>query len=89
MFLAFFKPLPRGAQWLEEGQKHPGCVLMETVNRFKGLEAPIVFLWGIDDLPPEENAEIFYVGLSRPKSMLYLVGKTNSCDGLLESEDLT
>ncbi len=78
------RPLPGGAQWLEEGEIEPGKVLMETVNRFKGLEAPIVFLWGIDGLDPADNAETLYVGLSRPKSILGLVGQPDQCETLLQ-----
>ena len=77
------RPLPGGAHWLEEGEIEPGKVLMETVNRFKGLEAPIVFLWGIDGLEPEQDAETLYVGLSRPKSVLGLVGNFEQCKKLL------
>ncbi len=78
------RPLPGGAQWLEEGEIEPGKVLMETVKRFKGLEAPIVFLWGIDGLNPEKDAETLYVGLSRPKSILGLVGQPDQCETLLQ-----
>ena len=78
------RPLPGGAKWLEEGEIEPGKVLMETVKRFKGLEAPIVFLWGIDGLDPEKDAETLYVGLSRPKSILGLVGQPEQCDALLQ-----
>lgn len=78
------RPLPGGAKWLEEGEIEPGKVLMETVKRFKGLEAAIVFLWGINGLDPEKDAETLYVGLSRPKSILGLVGQPVQCDTLLQ-----
>ena len=78
------RPLPAVVQWLEEGEIEPGKVLMETVNRFKGLEAPIVFLWGIDGLDTEKDAETLYVGLSRPKSILGLVGQAEKCEALLQ-----
>lgn len=81
------RPLPGGAQWLEEGEIEPGKVLMETVNRFKGLEASIVFLWGIDGLDPADDAETLYVGLSRPKSILGLVGRPEQCETLLQMQE--
>lgn len=61
---------------------HKG-VRVDTVRRFKGLEADVVFLWGIDALPHAEEQEMFYVGLSRAKSRLTVVGSRASCDELL------
>jgi superfamily I DNA and RNA helicase len=59
-------------------------VLMDTVKRFKGLEAAIVFLW----LPPVpsdlDDCEALYVGLSRAKSMVYIVGTESACDAVLQ-----
>jgi superfamily I DNA and RNA helicase len=61
----------------------PGRVLMETVKRFKGLEATIVFLW-LSPVPSEtDDREALYVGLSRAKSMIYIVGTENACAALL------
>ena len=60
----------------------PERVLMDTVKRFKGLEAAIVFLW----LPPVpsdmDDREALYVGLSRAKSMVYIVGTESACAAL-------
>jgi hypothetical protein len=60
----------------------PERVLMDTVKRFKGLEAAIVFFW----LPPVpsdiDDREVLYVGLSRAKSMIYIVGTENACAAL-------
>ena len=67
----------------EEGEINPSRLLMETVNRFKGLEAPIVFLWGTDGLDLSKETETLYVGLSRPKSLLILVGQPQTCEAIL------
>jgi superfamily I DNA and RNA helicase len=56
---------------------------LETVRRFKGLEADVVFLWGVDALPTSDRREILYVGISRAKSRLTLVGTGEACRGLL------
>ena len=53
---------------------------METVRRFKGLEAPIVFLWGADRLQLPDDRELLYVGLSRAKSRLYIVGTSSDTE---------
>lgn len=37
-------PLPRPASWLEGGRDN-NTVLIDTIQRFKGLESPIVILW--------------------------------------------
>lgn len=48
-------------------------MLIETVKRFKGLEARIVILW-LDDggISPIEGEEL-YVGSSRARSQLVIV----------------
>lgn len=76
-------PLPRPAQWSEQGQQGPHDVLLETVSRFKGLEAPIIFLWGLDTLNLANRQELLYVGISRAKSMLYVVGSSNTINAIL------
>ena len=44
------RPLPRPNQWAVEGVRREETVLLDTVKRFKGLEAAIVFLWGLGTL---------------------------------------
>ncbi|HOW77649.1 MAG TPA: ATP-dependent helicase [Candidatus Competibacteraceae bacterium] len=78
-------PLPRPAQWMEEAPQSDQIVLLETVKRFKGLEAPIVFLWGLDMLNSTRRQELLYVGISRAKSMLYVVGNANTIKSVLAS----
>ena len=72
-------PLPRPATWLEEGIWNDRTVLMDTVRRFKGLEAPVVILWGLDSVDWERSDELLYVGMSRAKSVLVIVGAKAAC----------
>jgi hypothetical protein len=76
-------PLPRPARWLEEAPPDRDSVLLETVNRFKGLEAPVVFLWGLDGIDLRKQGEQIYVGISRAKSMLFVAGRTEICTAVL------
>ena len=76
-------PLPKPAQWAEECHRQNGAVLLDTVSRFKGLEAAIVFVWGLDSIPPDIRRQLLYVGFSRAKSRLYLVGTELACTGLM------
>lgn len=71
--------LPKGIQLIETEQKNESYVLMTTVNKFKGLESEIVFLWGMDTIDFEEYREHLYVGLSRAKSIAIIVGKDKTC----------
>lgn len=75
-------PLPGGASWLEEGHRAENTVLLETVQRFKGLESSVVLLWGLDGLDPEVNREVLYVGMSRAKSLLTVTGTAATVGGL-------
>lgn len=68
------KPLPRGAQWGIERHRTAAAVVVDTVPRFKGLEATIVFLCGMETVNEELDRELVYVGLSRAKSRIMLVG---------------
>lgn len=72
-------PLPRPSSWLEEGVRGPNTVLIDTIQRFKGLESPIVILWGLDTIDLSRNQELLYVGMSRAKSLLVIVGKPETC----------
>lgn len=48
-----------------------GCLVFDTVRRFKGLERPIVLLTDVEDLT---DAELVYVALSRPAVLLMVFG---------------
>jgi len=73
-------PLPKPATWLDEGVSDGNTVLMETVPRFKGLEAPVVILWGLDTPDLEKHPELLYVGISRAKSLLIVVARPETCE---------
>jgi hypothetical protein len=68
-------PLPKSATWLEEGVRGKSTVLIDTIQRFKGLESPIVILWGLDTIDLSQRKELLYVGMSRAKSLLVIVGR--------------
>jgi len=66
--------LPRGASWGVKQHRVDGHVVIDTVSRFKGLEAAVVILCGFEGADVRADCELFYVGLSRAKSRVYLVG---------------
>lgn len=77
------KPLPKGVGWAVEAPAVGRGVRLDTVRRFKGLEADVVFLWGID-IAPADASDLLYVGTSRAKSRLIVVGPKEACKRLLE-----
>ena len=50
----------------------PDAVLIETIQRFKGLERSVVILIDLDKAL--DDKELLYVGLSRARLLLFLVG---------------
>lgn len=81
------KPLPRGSSWSIEGPAAANGVRIDTVRRFKGLESDIVFLWGVDSMPADQMTETLYIGASRAKSRLCVVGNKASI-ALVQSNGL-
>lgn len=75
-------PLPKPAIWLEEGVRGKNTVLIDTIQRFKGLESTIVILWGLDSIDLSDRQELLYVGMSRAKSLLFIVGRVSTCSKL-------
>lgn len=55
----------------------PGRVRVGTIQTFKGLEADVVILCGIDGQLPACKPANLYVGASRARSMLYLLHHTD------------
>lgn len=74
--------LPGGVAWSIEGPGRRNGVLVDTVARFKGLESPVVVLWLGDETVAREAWETVYVGTTRAKSLLYLVGSARALAGL-------
>ena len=59
----------------ENNNRRPTVVNVDTVSRFKGLEADVVMLWGAQELAKSpDRSEALYVGLSRAKGRLFLIG---------------
>ncbi|MDP6984801.1 MAG: AAA family ATPase, partial [Candidatus Latescibacteria bacterium] len=52
------RPLPRPCKWAIEEYGRQHGVHVDTWQRFKGLEASIVLLWGVDELDPETDREV-------------------------------
>lgn len=77
-------PLPKPATWLEEGVRGKTTVLIDTIQRFKGLESPVVILWGLDSVDLSQRQELLYVGMSRAKSLLVIVARAATCAALKE-----
>lgn len=75
-------PLPKPALWVEESSQTGRTVLIDTVPRFKGLESPVVILWGLDGVDLCRHPELMYVGMSRAKSLLVVVGTPTTCHGI-------
>ena len=61
------------------GVRGKSTVLIDTIQRFKGLESPIVILWGLDTIDLSQRQELLYVGMSRAKSLLVIVGSAATC----------
>ncbi len=74
--------LPRGLGWNHGLPVRKNTILVETVGRFKGLEAPAVVLWLGDDIVAREEWELIYVGSTRAKSLLLVVGSCKALDVL-------
>ncbi|GAA5175553.1 ATP-binding domain-containing protein [Niveibacterium umoris] len=72
--------LSGGHSWTIEAPGPHRAVLVDTVGRFKGLEAPVVILWVGDEVIDEKQWEYLYVGATRAKSLLYVVGSARAVD---------
>lgn len=79
--------LPSGVQWTHDVHGDTRRVLVDTVARFKGLEAAVLVLWLGLDIDAETHREFLYVGASRARSRLVLVGTTGSCAAAVAGAD--
>ena len=72
--------ISKSVNWTANHQQGTQEILIETVKRFKGLEAPIVILW-LDDggITPIAGEEL-YVGSSRARSQLLIVSTNDALD---------
>ncbi len=52
----------------------PGAVRLRGVQSFKGMEAPVVILTGLDHYPPEKARLLHYIGASRAVNHLVVMG---------------
>lgn len=75
--------LPKGIPWAIEESGRGNSVLVDTVARFKGLESAAVVLWLGDEVVEEGQWETVYVGTTRAKSLLYLVGSATAVDAAM------
>lgn len=69
-----------GATWAVEDHSGRRSVLVDTVGRFKGLESQAVVLWIGDEVVDEAMWETAYVGLTRAKSLLAVIGSGRALD---------
>lgn len=74
------KKLPKNVMWTREEHFQTSSVLLDTVKRFKGLERDVIFLWVSQDTV--SNDALLYVGISRAKSVLYLIGDRASLEAM-------
>lgn len=80
-------PLPDGVQWTEDVHGDPRKVLVDTVARFKGLEAAVLVLWLGLDIDDAIHRELLYVGTSRARSRLVLVGTRDACEAVAHERE--
>ena len=73
---------PKPVQIFEDGKNDSNSILITTISRFKGLESQVIFLWGLDHIDLFSIRDRLYVGISRAKSLLYIVGNSKSCSEL-------
>lgn len=78
-----------GIAWAIEMHGRARHVLVDTVARFKGLEAQAVVLWIGDEVVSDEQWETVYVGTTRAKSLLAIVGSRGTLTTLRSKGNAT
>lgn len=63
-------------RWTADQSNEPGMPLFESVARFKGLERAAIILVELEDTVSAQRDENLYVGLSRARSSLTVIGDT-------------
>jgi len=79
--------IPKAARWGHLEGYGPGSITVDSVAKFKGLERPIIILWGLDACDPVADRETLYVGMSRAKSLLLLCGTVAACGRALSTAE--
>jgi hypothetical protein len=74
------KKISNSIKWTANHRQNPDEVLIETVKRFKGLEARIVILWLDDGGIVPIGGEELYVGASRARSQLLIISTMNALE---------
>lgn len=77
-----------GIEWAFEVHGKSRCVLVDTVARFKGMEAQAVVLWIGDEIIDEAQWETVYVGTTRAKSVLAVVASKRVVRSLRNVDDV-
>ena len=65
-------------------QNRKGKILFSTVHTFKGLDAPVVILTDINHFYYPNNKMMLYVGMSRAKSLLYVLCREKTYGDIAE-----
>lgn len=73
------RPLPKPARWAFEEVRPKNGIIVDTMQRFKGLESAVLYVWGADELDCESDKELLYTTLTRAKSRLFLIGEEPAC----------
>jgi superfamily I DNA/RNA helicase len=71
-------PQIAGRAWTPADEPADDRIILDSIMRFKGLDRPVVILCEIEDA----DGEIAYVGLTRAKSHLIVVGAVQALDRL-------
>jgi len=78
--------LPNSVSWTNVIQYNSDrSILVDTVGRYKGLESVVVILWLGEEIFFRNYREILYVGMTRAKSLLYVIGSKECQEQLTES----
>lgn len=73
----------RSSKGFESSYVHKSpVVLAESVFAFRGLESKIVILTGLDDLSKDLRDNACYIGASRARNILHLIGRRTTLNSL-------